>query len=753
MSISFRNPEAFARTVGISAGAVATFKSIATWVAAASTVVGVVAVAADIIKAIIGGKDPIQEALDQIREEIKKIGDQNHRTLISDRLERATGTQGLIKDVADGIRSFAADHSAQHRRELVNALNVMRPKLLGHAMPEANLLPFHPETYTMLSGNPAPHWMMGGDQVYAGAHLMGQPESVFASSLPPSERSWPNETRVVPATVWPVQVMRPLSASYHDWQTPDSLNASHLRWDGRFHAPVLMAGALCYLNGIRFVEPYFRSTGHERERLLGLIEALSQFAADWYAQILVSAPMPAPHFDHVPATPFSEERYLPRFTFSSWPCGAADPAFGTSAYQPGWWVPDPAGFSTGLMGQDQMGGFFRDRQASLKWVCRNNGLSDLWSVINSLGQLLFPPPQSETLGIYADRAQTETLSALSTAQTSAETFNILVPPTTFDGVREARAVKVRVPIAIQANPGLDGVPNLRRLASSDVTFGYKVELVGNDGTRISVFESQVRRLEGEEGLWHTGDPGPAGLKPVPRFGPDHDVELETATYLRFVDSSGATYWTEEEGEGRVLFSCRVQVSDPAHDPIPGLEKEWPPRGVLWLEVTSENAANPSFSVSFAVTETIRVSGDGTPSDDELVTYTAEDSVSVDAQVAVFPTQYFEQYEAEREMFYAKMQETNRKYRPVKQIFDVGPPEELIDPLGPLYGPDHLAGITHLLDDHASSSAVVEEIRRATSDGIEVNASTIRHGIAKAVHSQAKAHVKSVQVGRWTAGPG
>ncbi|MFI8500207.1 hypothetical protein ACIGFK_17125 [Streptomyces sp. NPDC085524] len=153
--------------------------------------------------------------------------------------------------------------------------------------------------------------------------------------------------------------------------------------------------------------------------------------------------------------------------------------------------------------------------------------------------------------------------------------------------------------------------------------------------------------------------------------------------------------------------------------MPDRGAEWPPRGVLWLELTSENAANPSFGVSFVVTETARVARDGAPGDDdELVTYTAQGCASVDAQVAVFAPEYFKQYDEEREAFC-----------------------------------DRLSGVTRLLDDPVSPRAVVDDIRRASRDGVQVDATAIRHGIAKLNGSRTKNLPESPQIGQWAVGPG
>lgn len=741
MPISFKSPEAFARTAGVSAETVGKFKQIAGWIAAAASVYGSASAVLAIVDMLLPKHDPVLEAIDRIEKELKGVTDQSHANALSQRLHEAGLQQGTLKSIGDSVQSFYDTRAEQHRQELVGKLT-LRDLLLGWTHDETNQMPFYPSSYQMLSGESTPPWMASGGAwvITSGEQIIGAPPSLFGGSLPPSEYLLAS-----PTGIGSVQALRAAGIPSHNWLSPKGLTANEMRWDGRISYPLLMLGTALYLQMVQVLEPYYRTTGHESANIRGVAAALTGFADMWDSQLLVSADMPIPTFVSNKKNPLlgGGEEILPNFTFSRWPCGAADPVFGTSQYEDAWWTPGLPVLGRGLMGQDQLAEFAKERQAAIDGVRRDNGLHALRMAIDNLSQLLLPPWESESLKVHDESAQAETKRMLSSTPATAETFDITVRPTTFQGVREAREVAVRVPIAVQANPGLADAPNVRRLAMSDVTFGYKIDLIDKDNNRINVFEHTLRQLPGQPGLWHTAEPGLAGLRPVPRSTESRLITLETGTYLRYADPTGRLDRTEEAGTGTVRVHCQVRVSDMANDPIPGLTDTWPPHGVLWLELRSDDASNPSFTIPFEVTETTNVGPDGNPTSNEKnrVTYTSSGCAYLEAHVAVFQPAYFEQYEQEKEAFYKMIKAANERFvqsTTFGRVGHLGPPQELIDPQGPLRGTDQFDGILQLLDDPVWADAVVAEVGRTNGDQGEVGAEAIRRGIARLADGQVMA---------------
>jgi hypothetical protein len=730
--ISFKSPEAFVRTVGVSGNTVATFKQIAGWVAAASTVVGAIGVVVDVIKFLTAGPDPVHESLQRIENELAKMQGQQHAGILSQRIFEAGQVRGgAFESAIVGLRSFQQMPSEAHRKKLVDELEKVHSALLVWSRWETNQLPFYSGSYQMLSGEAAPPWMTGNWVIVSGEPVVGAIPDTFGASLPVNEFILPGESGYVdietvrPTRTSTIQAMHERGNPSHNWLLPKSLTQGELRWDGRIGLPLLLEGAALYVQTLGVAEPYYRTTGHERHQIEAVITGLTRFADDWDRQLLVTADMPVPAWaceDPDPIFGMGGKCY-PKFTFSLWPCGAADPVFGTSWLDSTWWqASELAGFGGGLMGQDQQAEHAKARSKALDGVRRENGLSTLRTTIDHLRQLLLPPWESESLKVHAQQETTKRV--LTSTPATAETFDVLVEPTVFEGVHEAREVEVRVPIAVQANPGLANVPNLPRTAQSDVTFGYKIDLIGEDDTRFTVFECPLRRRDGQAGLWHTNRPGLDGLQPIPRDTQSHLVTLKAFTYLQYADTHGRLDRWEELGAGTVKVHCRVRVSNLDHDPIPGITDTWPPHGVIWLELRSDDPTNPSFSLQFEVTETTNIREDGTPGIDvkDLVTYTWRSSAFVNARVGVFAPAYFEQYEQEEAVFREKMHEVSKRFVKAKPFKRPGAmPEELIDPLGPF---------TKLLDDPRWAPSAMSEIQRVLGRPADVEVEAIRRGVAQ-----------------------
>jgi hypothetical protein len=681
MGVNFKNPETFFRTIGVSAKGMATMKSIGAWAATAATGYAIVAVAIDLIKKVLDGEDPMEEALDELRREAKNIRDKVLAGQLTAKLESAASVHGVIINRAAVLRDFDAQRSEQNRKTLVGGMHELKDHVVGRAQFDANRLPFDPLAYQMLSGEPPPAWMSahGLWNLYTGFHLGAYLAQNPPGPLPAAEQSAGSGSMFF-KDMGLVQTLRPVGPGPAPFdRAPDNLALNALRWDGRFNFPLIVFGTLVYENVLRAVEPYYRTTGDLRQQFGEVITALGQFADAWDQQLLWTSDMPA-----APA-PQNEAMSL-LFGFEQWPCGAVDPVFGTASLQAGWWeadFPPDWGFglqSVGLMSAAQGFEHASLRSASLTWVRAHSGLLLLRAMTTALRTLLTPPWSSQTLTSFHDRATQNVASVLHSAPATAKTFNILTPATTYEGTRETRHVRVRVPIAIQGNPGLEGIPNLPRYAVSDVTFGYRIELVGDNNQRVTLFDAPLRRRVGEQGVWHTNALGAQALRTIPWSTNAHAVSYNTGTYVRYVDPSGKLHRQDDFASETVAITCRVVLSDTAHDPIPGLVGEWPPRGALWLEIESASPSNRSFELHYEITETTAVGADGAPTahDASLVRYRTSGEVAVDALVGIFPPEYHAQYEQERDAFFDWIESINEQYKRGRQRFGPPKPDEKFD---------------------------------------------------------------------------
>jgi hypothetical protein len=504
---------------------------------------------------------------------------------------------------------------------------------------------------------------------------------------------------------------------------PDPLALNALRWDGRFNFPLLMFGTLVFENVLRAVEPYYRTTGDFRQQFGEVINALGQFVDAWDQQLLWTSDMPAAH-------PPENEAMSLLFGFEQWPCGAVDPVFGTGSFQDGWWEPEfPPDWgggvhSIGLMSAAQGMAHASARSAALTWVRAHSGLVQLRVMTTALRALLTPPWSSESLTSFHDRSTQTVEAVLQSTPATATTFNIITPATTYQGTHERRHVRVRVPMAIQGNPGLEGIPNLPRYAVSDVTFGYRLELVGENHQRVTLFDMPLRRRVGEQGVWHTNAVGVGALRSIPWSTNAQAVSYNTRTYLRYVDPSGTLHRQDDVASGTVALTCRVVVSDAAQDPVPGIGSEWPPRGVLWLEIESASPSNRSFELHYEITETTAVGADGnpTPHDALLVRYRTFGEIAVEALVGVFPAEYHAQYEHERKVFFDWMENINEQYKRGRQRFGPPKPDDKFN---------RFQDILDLVDDPFLAPAVLEQFERVRRRDEETPArDALRNGIAK-----------------------
>ncbi|MBX3334551.1 MAG: hypothetical protein KF876_10520 [Nitrospira sp.] len=725
MGVKFKDPETFVRSIGVSAKGVATVKSIAAWAAAASTVYGIVAVAVDVITKVLGGEDPVQEALDDLRREAMNIRDKILAGQLTAKLDSAASVHGVMLNRAAVLRDFVAQRSEQNRKTLVDGMHQLKDHVVGRAQFDANRLPFDPLAYQMLSGEPPPSWMAGHGSwhLYTGFHLGTYLAQNQSGPLPPEEQSAGSDSMFFKSPGL-VQVLRPVvaGASLFD-RPPDNLVLNALRWDGRFNFPLLLFGTLVYENVLRAVEPYYRTTGDFRQQFGEVINALGQFADAWDQQLLWTSDMPAAH-------PPQNEAMNLLFGFEQWPCGAVDPVFGTASFQEGWWEaefpPDWGGgvHSVGLMSAAQSAAHASARSAALSWVRSHSGLLQLRAMTTALRALLTPPWSSESLTSFHDRSTQTVESILQSMPATATTFNILTPATTYQGTHETHHIRVRVPIAIQGNPGLEGIPNLPRYAVSDVTFGYRIELVGENHQRVRLFDMPLRRRVGEQGVWHTNAIGAGALRSIPWSSNAQAVSYNTRTYLRYVDPSGKLHRQDDFASGTVALTCRVVVSDAAHDPIPGLSHEWPPRGVLWLEIESASPSNRSFELRYEITETTAVGADGSPTSNDalLVRYRTFGNIMVDALVGVFPAEYHAQYEHERKVFFDWMENINEQYKRARQRFGPPRPDDKFD---------QFQNILDLVADPFWAPAVLEQfarVRRHTEATLAHEA--LKHGIGQ-----------------------
>jgi hypothetical protein len=641
-----------------------------------------VTVAIDLIKDVLGGNDPMEEALDKLSQEAQNIKDKLIAGQLTEKLESAALVHGFLINRASELRDFDAQHSEQNRQTLVDGMRDFRDHLVGRALFDANRLPFDPTAYKMLSGEPAPAWMTshGSWNLYRGFNLSAHLSQNPPGPLPAVEQSANAEAMFfnMPGSV---QTLRPVvggAPSPFD-RSPDSLTLNAPRWDGRFNLPLLTFGSLVFENVLRAIEPYYRTTGDFRQQLGEVVKALDDFANAWDQQLLWTSDMPAP------PPPRNEAMNL-LFGFEQWPCGAVDPVFGTASFQEGWWEPDflaawGYGVQTvGLMSVAQGFEHSADRSAALTWVRAHSGVLQLRAMTIALRGLLVPPWSSQALTSFHDRAPQTVASVLQSTPAKAKTFNIITPATTYQGTHEARNVRVRVPIAIQGNPGLEGIPNLPRYAVSDVTFGYRIELVGENNQRVVLFDMPLRRRLGEQGVWHTSALGTQALRTIPWSTNSQTVSYNTKTYLRYAEPSGKLHRRDNFASGSVNITCRVVVSDSVNDPIPGLAAEWPPRGALWLEIESANSLNRSFELHYEVTETTAVGADGNPTsnDSSLVRYRTSGEVAVDALVGVFPPEYHAQYEQERKVFFDWIENINEQYVRGKERFGPPKPDDKFD---------------------------------------------------------------------------
>jgi len=725
MSVKFKDPEAFARSIGVSAKGVATMKSIAAWAAAASTVYGIVAVAVDVITKVLGGEDPVEEALDDLRREAANIRDKVLAGQLTVKLDSAASVHGVILNRAAVLRDFVAQRSEQNRKTLVDGMRELKDHVVGRAQFDANRLPFDPLAYQMLSGEAPPAWMAGYGSwnLYRGFHLGAYLAQNPSGPLPAEEQSASSDSLFF-SSPGLVQALRPVVAGPSPFdRPPDNLALNALRWDGRFNFPLLVFGTFVYENVLRAVEPYYRTTGDLRQQFGEVINALSQFADAWDQQLLWTSDMPA-------APPPQNEAMSLLFAFEQWPCGAVDPVFGTASFQEGWWEPEfpPdwgfGGRSVGLMSATQGVEHASARSAALTWVRAHNGLLQLRVMTTVLRALLTPPWSSQSLTSFHDRSTQTVESVLQSTPAAAKTFNIITPATTYQGTHEARHVRVLVPIAIQGNPGLEGIPNLPRYAVSDVTFGYRIELVGENNQRVTLFDAPLRRRVGEQGVWHTNALGAQALRSIPWSTDSQAVSYNTRTYLRYADPSGTLHRQDDFASGTVALACRVIVSDAVHDPIPGLGGEWPPRGALWLEIESASASNRSFELHYEITETTAVGADGNPTanDASLVRYRTSGEVAVDALVGIFPAEYHAQYEQERKAFFDWIENINEQYRRGRQRFGPPKPDDKFD---------RFQDILDLVADPFWAPAVLEQFERVRRREEETPArEALQNGIAQ-----------------------
>jgi hypothetical protein len=725
MGVKFKDPETFARSIGVSAKGVATMKSIAAWAAAASTVYGIVAVAVDVITKVLGGEDPVQEALDDLRREAANIRDKVLAGQLTAKLDTAASVHGVMLNRAAVLRDFVAQRSEQNRKTLVDGMHQLKDHVVGRAQFDANRLPFDPLAYQMLSGETPPAWMAGHGSwnLYTGFPLGSYLAQNPSGPLPSEEQSAGSDSMFfkIPGLV---QTLRPIAAGPSPFdRSPDNLTLNALRWDGRFNFPLLVFGTLVYENVLRAVEPYYRTTGDFREQFGEVINALGQFADAWDQQLLWTSDMPA-------AQPPGNEAMRLLFGFEQWPCGAVDPVFGTASFQEGWWEPEfPPDWggsvqSVGLMSAAQGVEHASARSAALTWVRAHSGLLQLRAMTKALRALLTPPWSSESLTSFHDRSTQTVEAVLQSTPATAQTFNIITPATTYQGTHERRHVRVRVPMAIQGNPGLEGIPNLPRHAVSDVTFGYRLELVGENNQRMTLFDIPLRRRVGEQGVWHTTTVGVGALRSIPWSTNAQSVSYNTRTYLRYVDPSGNLHRQDDVASGTVALTCRVVVSDAAHDPIPGIGSEWPPRGVLWLEIESASPSNRSFELHYEITETTAVGADGSPTsnDASLVRYRTFGEIRVDALVGVFPAEYHSQYEHERKVFFDWVENINEQYKRGRQRFGPPKPDDKFE---------GFQDILDLVDDPFWAPAVLAQFERVRRRDEETPArDALRNGIAK-----------------------
>jgi hypothetical protein len=165
------------------------------------------------------------------------------------------------------------------------------------------------------------------------------------------------------------------------------------------------------------------------------------------------------------------------------------------------------------------------------------------------------------------------------------------------------------------------------------------------------------------------------------------------------------------------------VSNAAHDPIPGIGSEFPPRGVIWLEIESADTTNRSFELSFDVIETTAVGADGAPTEDSnaLVTYRASATVNVDAFVAVFPREYHDLDEQQRQAFEEWVKMINDRYTRVAPRGLPGPPG---DPA------DRFRNVVDLVNDPFWSTAVLAHFEQVRHESDLPGHETISRGIAR-----------------------
>lgn len=156
----------------------------------------------------------------------------------------------------------------------------------------------------------------------------------------------------------------------------------------------------------------------------------------------------------------------------------------------------------------------------------------------------------------------------------------------------------------------------------------------------------------------------------------------------------------------------------------GLGGDWPPRGVLWLEIESANPSNRSFELHYEIVETTAVGPDGAPTanDAALVRYRTQGEVAVDALVGVFPKEYHLQYEQERKAFFDWIENINEQYQRGRQRFGPPKPDDKFD---------RFQDILDLVDDPFWAPAILEQFERVRQgEEATLGREVLQNGIAQ-----------------------
>ena len=236
-----------------------------------------------------------------------------------------------------------------------------------------------------------------------------------------------------------------------------------------------------------------------------------------------------------------------------------------------------------------------------------------------------------------------------------------------------RSLTVTLPIAVQPNPGVHELANVKCTAQSDVTFGYLIAIATDAGPRI-IFERKLRLQDGEPSLYHTAETGESALINLPYQTEPVVISSSTPTSVPLVDPTGKWRLEGAAVEDRaVTFSCVVKVYDRKNKIDEDSIK--PQRGVIEIEVISDSTTNYSFEVSVSVAETVGVDGDGKPvteSEKEPKVFMERHTIPMDARVLMLPTAFFEQNASEARQLWKTMNDFYYKYSPKKPA----PPEPL-----------------------------------------------------------------------------